>query len=362
MTIAFIGAFTGIGGIQRVAAQVASELAGWHTMLYIDYRGDDTFHFPLDNKVAVFETASSKNKGRRMALDDKVNIMYQEEIAAITDILSQRHVDVAVFCGSFCTAIIAEIKNRLPKIKTIAWQHNSFEQYMGKYTEKYRAEYLEGVHRADAVVSLTNDDAAWFSEFNGNSVCIYNPIAVRHSMRCDIMSNRFVFVGRIAIEQKGLDLLLAAFELLDDNLWTLHIVGGGEDNALSDMVSASEKRNLISLKGYKEGDDLSAEYAGGAVFVLPSRWEGFGLAIAEAMSFGLPIISTPTVGGKEVLAQGRCGLVTKSFASEDIAEAMRTMTNNIDELRRYTALSLQRVDDFSLQKIMPLWEKTLANL
>ena len=97
MNIAFIGAFTGIGGIQRVAALVASELSQIHTVTFIDYRGDDTFYFPVRHTIKVRQVASAQNRGKRMSPGDKIHKMYQPEIAAIKKIMHHENTQVAIF-------------------------------------------------------------------------------------------------------------------------------------------------------------------------------------------------------------------------------------------------------------------------
>jgi len=362
MNIAFIGALTGIGGIQKVSALIASELARQNTVCYIDYRGDDEFCFPLLNNVKVYNVASSENKGRRMIVGDKIRSIYQQEIKSIIDIMSQNRVNVAFFAGSFCTTLIAEIKDRLPKIKMVAWQLNSFEQYMGRYSEKYRDEYLNGLVRADAVICLIEHDVLLFSEYNHHSVCISNPINIINE-HCAVENKQLLTIARIEIEHKGLDLLLEAFDLADVPEWTLSIVGDGNDmQILTEKVACLRKHNKVLLKGYLLGDKLLQEYKCSSVLIMTSRWEGFPLTLLDAMSFGLPIVSTPITCSKEVLRDGEYGILSKSFNVNDIAEAIRTITGSLELRQHYSAQSLKRVQDYTVEKIIPMWNKLLVEL
>ena len=364
MNIALVGAFTGIGGIQRVAALVASELSLLHKVIYIDYRGDDKFRFPLSKGIKTYEVATEYNKGRRMKIGELLTTLYAEEIERIQSILREDHIDVVVYCGSFCIALIPSIKAQFSNIKAVAWHHNSYAQHMGRYTEKYREEYFKGVRGADVLVSLTNEDATGFAAINEKSVCIYNPITISHAKTYANKSKQFVFIGRIVIEQKGLDLLLEAFDLFcANNEWTLNIVGGGEDAvAVADMAGKAKNASRITLSGMKEGEALFKEYAGGSVFVLPSRWEGMPLSLIEAMSFGLPIISTPSVGSKEVLGNGVYGLLADTFTAADIAASMSLMASDAQLRCYYSEQSLKRVKDFALPAIIPQWEMLLNTL
>jgi len=363
MNIAFIGALTGVGGIQKVSALIAFELARQNTVFYIDYRGDNEFSFPLLNDIKIYNVASSENKGRRMIAGDKIRSMYQQEIKNIVDILSQNKVDVAFFAGSFCTALIAEIKDRQSKTKMVAWQHNSFEQYMGRYSEKYLDEYLKGLACADFVVCLTEHDAFLFSKYNCHSCCIGNPVNINHSEHCNLERKQLLAVGRIEIEHKGLDLLLDAFDLANVPEWTLNITGDGNDRqALVEKIIGLKKCDKVLLKGQLLDNNLLQEYKNSSIFIMTSRWEGFPLTMLEAMSFGLPIISTPVTGPKEILRDGEFGLLAKSFSIDDIAEAIQTMTGSLEQRQHYSAQSLKRVQDYTVEKIIPMWNKLLVEL
>ena len=362
MNIAIIGALTGYGGIQKTAASLASELSDQNSVVFIDYRGDSEFIFPLPDEVKIFQTASSKNKGRLMNKGDNIYKIYTSEIKSIIEVLRKEQIDIAIFAASFCTALIPIFKSLMPEIKMIAWQHNCFEQYMGLYTEKYHIEYLSGVGCADIVVSVTKDDAERFKKYNKNSICIYNSVSLQNSKIYDINIKRFIFVGRIALEQKGLDLLLNAFDLVYNTEWQLNIVGSGEDDTLKELISKTRKCSQINIRGSKSGEELYHEFKSSSIFIMPSRWEGFGISMIEAMSFGLPVISTPTVGACEILCNGEYGLLTESFSPEDIANIMQKMIDN-GELRRYfSEQSLKRARDFSVSKIIPLWNNVLYQI
>ena len=364
MNIAFIGAFTGIGGIQKVSALIASELARQNNVCYIDYRGDDEYHFQLNEVIKKFNIASAQNKGRHMATGDKIDTMYQSEIENIVNILRYEYIDTAFFAGSFCTALISNIKDKLSKVKMVAWQHNNFEQYMGRYSEKYREEYINGLANADAVICLTKHDELLFSKYNHNSVCIGNPVKINHSEKCDLESRQLLAVGRIEIEHKGMDLLLEACDLADyAPEWTLCIVGDGNDmQKLVEKIIGTNKSDKVFLKGQLLGHDLLKEYKNSSIFIMTSRWEGFGLTLLEAMSFGLPIISTPASGPKEILNDGEFGLLTKSFNSVDIADAIQIMTGSLEQRQYYSAQSMKRVQDYTVEKIIPKWNELLAEL
>ena len=67
----------------------------------------------------------------------------------------------------------------------------------------------------------------------------------------------------------------------------------------------------VQVLGRLSDDDLARAYAGAWVFCLPSTYEGFGIPYAEAMSSGLPVVSTPNLGARYVTDEGRAGLLVE---------------------------------------------------
>ena len=362
MNVAFIGAFTGVGGIQRTTAIVASSLAKAHRIFYIDYRSDGAFRYPLDDDIHIYEVATLANKGSLMSLKDKLHQKYTTEITQIIKILESCYIDIAIFCGSFCTAMISLIKKQNNNIKIVAWQRNTYEQYVGRFIEKYREEYFAGISLADTIVCLTNFDIQGFSSLNPNTICINNPLGITHNKKFKENEKRFIFVGRAAIEQKGLDLLIKSFEDINNVEWSLSIIVDRLDKPLEEMVRNARKTSNITLKYDSNDEELIENYCSGSVFIMTSRWEGFGMTLVEAMSFGLPIIATPTVGAKEVLLDGKYGLITRSFSIEDITDAMRKFIENKEIRNHYSQQSLIRVKDMMPSKIILHWEKLFNDI
>ncbi|MEZ5419028.1 MAG: glycosyltransferase family 4 protein [Vicinamibacterales bacterium] len=103
------------------------------------------------------------------------------------------------------------------------------------------------------------------------------------------------------IERKGYDVLLAALGQLRHLPWRLTCVGSHRLQprtaaAILEQVQALELADRVSFPGELDEAGLDAEYDAADVFVLPTRYEGYGLAVAEAVARGLPVVSTYTGG------------------------------------------------------------------
>jgi glycosyltransferase involved in cell wall biosynthesis len=144
---------------------------------------------------------------------------------------------------------------------------------------------------------------------------------------------RIVSLGRLH-PQKGFDVLLRALHCLAQHRgdWECFILGDGEErHALTALRSRLDLETKVSLTGYVENP--IAWLRSGDVFVMPSRWEPFGIAMVEAMAVGLPVIVSDTHGAHDVVSSGENGLIFKDGDSDQLCETLILLLNSPD-LRR----------------------------
>jgi len=118
--------------------------------------------------------------------------------------------------------------------------------------------------------------------------------------------DELLYVGRLMEEKGVFDLVSAIAYLESDRDVHLRLVGGGPHaDRLRRYVLERGLGDRVQLCGYVSGDALWALYASADLFVLPTYWkEGFPTVLAEAMSMGLPIVTTPVRGAVDHLQDG----------------------------------------------------------
>lgn len=156
----------------------------------------------------------------------------------------------------------------------------------------------------------------------------------RHGIRSD--QPVLVFVGRVAFEKNIEFLLRVTHELQRTTHAHLVLIVAGEGpakNRLRRLGSAlGLEANLRFVDYLARGADLSSCYQAGDVFVFASRTETQGLVLLEAMSLGVPVVSTAVMGTRDILAAERGALI----AEEDIPRFAAQVRRLLDdaELRR----------------------------
>lgn len=175
-----------------------------------------------------------------------------------------------------------------------------------------------------------------FGNIRGVDMTIYDGrradiVARVKNIKNDIFT--FIFVGRI-VRDKGIDELCDAFSRLSrEKQVRLFLVGPFEDNLdpISECARDIIKNNsCIEVLGAKFGDELLSYYAASDCFVFPSYREGFPNTVLEAGAMGLPSIVTDINGSREIIENGKNGVIIPSKNADALYEAMKNMIEDKD--------------------------------
>lgn len=165
-----------------------------------------------------------------------------------------------------------------------------------------------------------------------------------------------LYVGAIQ-PRKNLEILIEAFERIKKNGFPGKLVLSGEEAWLSQKTIKKAKSSLFSdsiiITGKLKFNDLSALYQGGGVFVLPSKYEGFGLPILEAMASKLPVIVAENSSLKEVGGSAACYFKTDD--AEDLANKIQAVFFDEEAKQKMINLGLERIELFS-------WDRTVEKM
>jgi glycosyltransferase involved in cell wall biosynthesis len=165
--------------------------------------------------------------------------------------------------------------------------------------------------------------------------------------------------GRVAIEHKGLDILLDAWRRMIDARpadLRLLLVGDGQDSEEVDrLIAAGPIPGVVRVARYvHDPQELSRHLSAADVYAFASRHEGFPVAPIEAMACGLPVVSTDVAGVRDILAGGEAGggLIVPARDPEALAGALLRLLGDEALRRRLGARARARATaEFSLEAI-----------
>lgn len=142
----------------------------------------------------------------------------------------------------------------------------------------------------------------------------------------------FIFIGRI-IRQKGIFIILDAVNLIDSKIdFDVIFYGDGDDrHELVTKISAYSLQDRVFYKGSIDGQDKDSAYLSANAFLLPSFYpEGLPYSVIEAMSFGLPVISTNAGSLSTIVRHLETGLIVKKECVNELQSAMTLLLSKPD--------------------------------
>lgn len=253
--------------------------------------------------------------------------------------------------------IILSFFSKVKKIKVIACEHVPY-YHPNKIIIKIRRYMYKSTYK---IVCLNECEAIHFRKYFHNVVIIPNTINIRYK-KTKIEHNIILCVSRFSHE-KGIDLLLNILSDFYKNksnlIYQTHIIGDGP--------LFNEIKNNLYLSGFEKNikllgriSNVEEYYKLSDVVVVPSRYEGFGLVIAEAMSFGVPVVSfnVPT-GPKYIINDGVNGYLIPPFDISLFSEKLSLLLNNKEQLSKFSKNTKFSLNKFSSLNVVILWKNIL---
>lgn len=372
-----------IGGVQRVTAVIAKELAKDYDVSIFTFdkpEKQNTTLYGLDEQNIHYQFFAypdvAKIKGfifkvhRAIYIKLRSKAKWHSKIYAITSFPSEQRNTIlpALQKGGFDVIIgvhaplaerLATLRKYLPNAKIIGWLHNSFEAifnenslYIGP-NKMYH--YICQFKELDDFVVLCHNDAKLFNQYDNEFIptVIYNPITLVSGKQSTGTSKHFLAVGRFSFQHKGFDLLIKAFHIFcqENHDWVLDIVGEGDmEYEYKALIKDFHLERRITIHPFT--NNIQQYYSNAQVYVLSSRWEGMPLVLVEAMSHGLPIITSDLPVCKEIL--GDFGMYFKNGEVNELAQKLEEATH-IDWPEK-SKQAIKIAHRFEIEPIIQQWK------
>lgn len=253
-------------------------------------------------------------------------------------------------------------------IKVINTEHNTFDRpdYVpfGKTDRIYK--FL--INKLfDKVTIFTHADITYVSNRLSNMTYLPNPLSMKPAVVVPKKNNIILAVGRMeAWHVKGFDLLIDAWGRIFKNYpdWKLQILGGGEQKYRDLLINQAKSNGTIdSIEFIDFTPDPQQYFSEASIFVLSSRYEGFGMVLLEAMSQGCACVSCDYKGRQsEIIAFKKNGLTCNTDNSEALKNSLSYMLDNESYRESVRQNAINRSKDFELDKIMNTWENIVKSV
>ncbi|WP_407856664.1 glycosyltransferase [Enterococcus hailinensis] len=372
MKIGILSPAFGLGGASKVATYVGNSLQDKETEVFfvsylnsVEPEGLVKHYNIYKKKIFLVEYF---NKLRKYLAYKRKGYFLPEnyvksEIKHLKIVFKKENPDVIIF-NTFIPAILFSsfIKKEFPNVKLVTWMHSDPEYSLNHIAKFYQKIYKESFKKVDKVICLSKDVGSILKSYGANVRVIYNPLILRTNEISKLTNNVISFTARLDIYIKGIDYLCKLANYLPEK-WYIRVAGDGtreEKEKFSSLILDNKVEDKIKFVGPLKGEKLIDHYLSSSIFVSTSRTEGLPLVMIEALSVGLPIVSFDHKGAKEILLDGKVGIVIANENIFEMSKKIKFIASNHSIMKEYQSRSLKRAKDFKANKIIQEW-KTLLN-
>lgn len=350
------------GGAERVLVDIASGLADMgHDVIVLSFdQSDGQSFYPLSEKAERICLGIGN-----VNCSSTVKEVVERTIAIRKQILKlQPDAVVAFMHSSFVPVSFAMVGTGIPVIAS--------EHIVPAHYKTRRLEYFLLILSSFFTKKITVLSQQVLQDYppilHSKMVVMENP--VRSANKCVNYSNEsnthktILNVGRLT-DQKDQRTLIKAFALLANEYpdWSVKIVGEGELlTELKALVKSVGLEKRIELTGSTAA--IEREYLHSHIFALPSFYESFGLATAEAMAHGLPVIGFKSCAGtNELIVNNKNGLLIEGQNRiEAFSEGLSKMMANATLRKRLGSVGPESIKPFNPQNIVNKWCKLISSV
>ncbi|MBR8719424.1 D-inositol-3-phosphate glycosyltransferase [Bacteroides pyogenes] len=176
------------------------------------------------------------------------------------------------------------------------------------------------------------------------------------------------YIGRLEINQKGLDLLVRAVDAIKDELraanFTIELYGPNRDNTvelLSKIIREKAIEDILNLRDGVFGDEKKMILDNSDVFIMTSRFEGMPMGLIEALGRGVPCVVTKGTFFMKEIKMNNAGWEAGS-TEESISEALLRVIKEKNELKEKSANARKLASHYSWDHLAEQFHKTIISL
>ena len=373
------------GGMAKVTCAFAHEMkVRGHrvTLVYSDVQTGD-FYYPLDKDIPAYDIRHYKGKSISYPWYLKVKREFyrtfdkqkartvNDEFAAsflldhLKDVLQTVQPDVIVsFQPAASKMLLCDLQTKIP---VITMSHGDPEDYFHTYPK----EEIPALEKSAVCQVLLPSFEKHLKDHlpNVKTVVIGNAIP-QYDVQADLSAQKdtykILFVGRLSKNHKRPHLLIEAFAGLADEFpnWNVELWGAEDGKAyykeLQLLIKKHHLENRVFLKG--PTNDVPSVLQQGDIFAFPSAYEGFGLALGEAMSMGLPAVGYKSCSAvNELIKDGENGYLCDNGV-EPLRIFMKRLMSNLSIIVSLGERARADMKQYSSEVIWDTWENLLNQI
>ena len=294
------------------------------------------------------------------------------------------------FLKAYRKSIIENIKNLKPDVIVVC--DNGFKAFLIPFILKTKIPIVLEIHSSLNVIENENNSifnlignnlvilfkkfaARYFNKFVvetpesikewniPNGIVIPNPLWFYNDKLAKLNSKKVIAVGR-HVSEKGLDRLLYIWKKIVKKHpdWHLDIYGKSSDDFfLQKLTSELNLTNSVSF--FEPTIEIVSKYQENSIYLMSSRFEGFGMVLIEAMASGLPCIAYDCpCGPRAIITNNEDGFLINNGNESDFIDATLYLINNEARRIEMGKNAKEKSLNYNIDTIMPLWDSLFKEI
>jgi len=360
-----------VGINARILTKDYTGIANYLILLLKHFRKYEEFHFILflPGKCKGEKVTASNIEFREVNAVSCINTKLWE-LFCLPRLLKQEKIDLYWSPTHHLPFFLSRDIKTVLTIHDLVWKYAPQTMRMlNKISEKILM--LRSVSRADKVICISTNTQKDLLELVPECLSktvvinpIINHIDIDSAISCDRVSRYGDYILYVGTREprKNLAVLVDAYNNLPETLQTKYqlVIAGGagwKNDKLVERIKETDLQEKVKLTGYVDNETLNCLYSNASVFIFISTYEGFGLPILEAMSAGIPVITSNCSSMPEA-ANDAAILVDPSDVTK-CSEAIQQLLENDETREEYRTRSLQRAQSYNNEGIARRYRKLL---
>lgn len=358
------------GGVERVLTLKANYFAehfGYDITIILTEGKDKPLFYPLSDKIKVvnlnigFEELWTCSFVKKIWIYLKKQRRYKK---ALTSELMRLRPDITISLLRREINFLNEIKDGSRKIGELHinranyrnFETNESNYFKNLFAKLWSNNLLSHLGQLDKLVVLTEKDREAWKELD-NVVTIPDPLSFVPTSVSPLTEKRVLAIARYSHE-KGIDLLLKAWSKVAQQMpdWKLVVFGDGDRKVYEQIINDLHiDSSRCQLNG--RTNDVEMEYCNSSIFVLSSRFEGFGMVLTEAMACGLPVVSFDCPWGpRSIISDGEDGFLVENGNVDALASSLSQLMQNPSLCKSMAKVGQMNVQRFYMEQIANRWK------
>lgn len=370
-----LNSITENGGIANVTAAKANALAeipGNDVYICVSDHKENNLSYPLSSKIRLIDLNIdyyNDDWKSKWNVVKGIIVKRRKHKKALKKILDEIKPDIVIAIGQSEKYFLPEIKGNAKAVREFHYPGNYRNLIAGSFLRKLKAiieniyDYKWKIKKYDRIILLTEEDRAMHWNTNKKVSIIQNPVTFSSPISSSLTNKKVITLGRLVDEKNHSSLINAFSKVVNRHPdWILEIYGDGcLKETLQNQIDNIGLSSNVKLQGIKPNP--RELYLDSSIFVLSSRFEGFGLVLIESMECGVPVVSYDCpCGPKDIITDGEDGFLVPIGNEEILAEKICYLIEHPEVRLKMGRAAKVKAENYSESKIGAQWMSLFKSL